>query len=87
MSVEGKGKGKGKGKKLPFWTKALAAGVMVVVPLCLTEWMLVEHANYKIDFAQSEMDGTRYLRPVSRLQAALVQYRTTVHHVLEDHSC
>jgi methyl-accepting chemotaxis protein len=69
-----------KGMKLPFWAKVLGVGTMVLVPLCLTEWMLIDQANYKIDFARWEMYGTKYLRPVSRLETALIHYRTVVHH-------
>ncbi len=65
--------------RLPFWAKATAVGLMVIVPLCLTEWMLVAQDDYKIDFARWEMYGTKYLRPVSRLEGSFTQYRTIIH--------
>jgi methyl-accepting chemotaxis protein len=47
--------------------KLAAIALSFIVPLVLTTFFLVREENYKINFAQQEQLGVRYLRPVSRL--------------------
>jgi methyl-accepting chemotaxis protein len=56
--------------------KLTAIALAFTVPLVLTTWFLVEEKNIKIDFAQAELHGDRYLRPASKLLVHLEVHRT-----------
>ena len=47
--------------------KLAAISLSFVVPLVITTYLYVGETNFKIDFAQQEMEGITYLRPLSRL--------------------
>jgi methyl-accepting chemotaxis protein len=44
-----------------------AIALSFIVPLVLTTFFLVKEQNIKISFAEQELEGIRYLRPLSRL--------------------
>ncbi len=47
--------------------KLAAIALSFIVPLVITTYFLVKEQNIKIDFAQQELEGIDYLRPLSRL--------------------
>jgi signal transduction histidine kinase/DNA-binding response OmpR family regulator len=51
-----------------------------LVPLALTTHLLLDEQSIKIDFAQKEQDGDRYLRPLSQLLGDVSLHRTLVRH-------
>ena len=51
-----------------------------LVPLALTTHLLLNEQSIKIDFAQKEQDGDRYLRPLSHLLGDVSLHRTLVRH-------
>ena len=51
----------------PIWLKLLFVAVAFTLPLLLTTHYLIETSAYKVNFAENEMRGDRYLRPVSKL--------------------
>ncbi len=56
--------------------KLLAIALSFVVPLVVTTRFLVEEKNIKIDFAEKELQGVRYLEPLSSLLVHLELHRT-----------
>lgn len=58
--------------------KLAAIALSFTVPLVLTTWSLVEEKNIKIEFAEQELRGDRYLRPLSRLLVHVSLHRTLV---------
>lgn len=61
--------------KSPIWLKLAVVAAAFTVPLVLTSHFLFTSAAYKIDFAQNEMRGNDYLRPVSLLLRDVAQHR------------
>jgi methyl-accepting chemotaxis protein len=56
--------------------KLVAIALSFIVPLLLTTWFLAEEQNIKIDFAEQELRGDRYLEPLSRLLVHVELHRT-----------
>jgi methyl-accepting chemotaxis protein len=50
-----------------IWMKLAAIALSFIVPLVITTYFLVKEQNIKIDFAQQELEGIDYLRPLSKL--------------------
>jgi len=44
-------------RKLKVWQKLGIIGLAFLIPLGVTTYFLVDEQNYKIDFAQNELDG------------------------------
>jgi methyl-accepting chemotaxis protein len=61
-----------------IWMKLAAIAVSFTIPLLLTTYFLVNEGNIKIDFAEQEMQGIRYLHPLSRMQVHLQLHRAAV---------
>jgi methyl-accepting chemotaxis protein len=61
-----------------IWMKLAAIALSFMIPLIVTTYFLVNEQNIKIDFAEKELRGDRYLRPVSRLLAHLEGHRALV---------
>jgi methyl-accepting chemotaxis protein len=61
-----------------IWMKLAAIAVSFVVPLSLTTYFLVNEGNIKIDFAEQELRGDRYLRPLSQLEVSVGLHRAAV---------
>ena len=47
--------------------KLAAIALSFMIPLVVTTYFLVNEQNIKIDFAEQELRGDRYLRPLSQL--------------------
>ena len=60
--------------RLRIWQKIALIGLVFTFPLALTMYYLLEEKNYKIDFAQSELHGDEYLRPVTDLLASVLSH-------------
>jgi signal transduction histidine kinase/DNA-binding response OmpR family regulator/HPt (histidine-containing phosphotransfer) domain-containing protein/HAMP domain-containing protein len=59
-----------------IWHKLLVLCVVFTVPLALTTWFLLQEKRIRIDRADHELDGDRYLRPVSVLLEDVSEHRT-----------
>src|ERR671930_251750 len=61
-----------------IWHKLVVICVAFTIPLALTTYFLLEEKRIKIDFAQQELFGDEYLRPLSRLLDAVATHRTRI---------
>ncbi|MEY2568002.1 MAG: methyl-accepting chemotaxis protein [Actinomycetota bacterium] len=61
-----------------IWMKLAAIALSFMIPLVVTTYFLVNEENIKIDFAQQELRGDRYLQPVSQLLIHLESHRALV---------
>lgn len=68
--------------RLKVWQKLGIIGLAFIIPLALTTYFLVDEQNTKIAFAQSELDGITYLRPVTDLEVSIVAHATAQRRVL-----
>jgi signal transduction histidine kinase/ActR/RegA family two-component response regulator/HAMP domain-containing protein len=59
-----------------IWHKLAAITLLFIVPLALTTSFLVGEERLRIDFAQKEIQGVQYLRPLSGLILDLSRHRT-----------
>ncbi|HEX3828909.1 MAG TPA: response regulator [Sporichthyaceae bacterium] len=59
-----------------IWHKLLVLCVVFTVPLALTTWFLLQEKRIRIDRADHELAGDRYLRPVSALLEDVSEHRT-----------
>lgn len=59
----------------PIWLKLCFIAVAFTVPLLLTTHYLINTAAYKVNFAENEARGDRYLRPVSQLLRDVALHR------------
>ena len=59
-----------------IWHKLVVICVAFTIPLALTTYLLLEEKRIKIDFAQKELYGDEYLRPLSRLLDDVSAHRT-----------
>jgi hypothetical protein len=64
------------------WQKLAIIGLAFVIPLALTTLFLVNTQSTKINFAQSELDGLTYLRPVKDLEVNIAAHAAAQRHVL-----
>ncbi|WP_051942286.1 hybrid sensor histidine kinase/response regulator [Streptacidiphilus rugosus] len=62
--------------KLRLWHKLAAIAFAFIVPLALATSFLVNQENSGTRFAQNELHGTQYLRPLSALLVDLANYRS-----------
>jgi methyl-accepting chemotaxis protein len=60
---------------LKYLEKFLLISVLFVVPLATVMYAYITDANAQIDFANSELSGTRYLRPLNALFADVLHAR------------
>ena len=58
--------------------KLAAIALSFMIPLVVTTFFLVEEQNIKIDFAEQELRGDKYLQPLSRLLVHLEGHRALV---------
>ncbi|HEX7166999.1 MAG TPA: hypothetical protein VF230_08460, partial [Acidimicrobiales bacterium] len=58
-----------------IWMKLTAIALSFTIPLVVTTYFLVGEQSIKIDFADQELKGDRYLRPLSQLLAHLELHR------------
>jgi len=61
-----------------IWHKLAAIALTFIVPLALTTYFLVGEARFRIDFAEKEMQGVEYLRPLSALLLHVSRHRSLV---------
>jgi methyl-accepting chemotaxis protein len=61
-----------------IWMKLAAIALSFMIPLVVTTYFLVNEQNIKIDFAEQELQGDRYLQPVSQLLVHLEAHRALV---------
>jgi hypothetical protein len=66
------------GPGLRIWHKLVIICAAFTIPLALTTYFLLEEKRIKIDFAQQELYGDEYLRPLSRLLDDVAAHRTLV---------
>ena len=60
---------------LRIWQKLAAIYVAITIPLALTTYLLIGEKSVKIELAEKELHGTRYLRVVSRILQAVSSHR------------
>jgi signal transduction histidine kinase/CheY-like chemotaxis protein/HPt (histidine-containing phosphotransfer) domain-containing protein/HAMP domain-containing protein len=65
-----------------IWHKLVAICVAFTIPILLTTYFLIDEKRIKIDFAQKELYGDEYLRPVSRLLDGVSAHRTLQRRIL-----
>jgi methyl-accepting chemotaxis protein len=70
-------------KKLKVWHKLAIIGLAFAIPLALTTYFLVTEQSKKIDFAQAELNGVQYLRPLKDLEVQLWAHAVAQHRVLQ----
>src|SRR3981081_949192 len=61
--------------RLKYLEKFLLILFLFVLPLATVMYAYITDANAQIDFANSELSGTRYLRPVNALFADVLRAR------------
>jgi methyl-accepting chemotaxis protein len=61
-----------------IWMKLAAIALSFTIPLILTTYFLVKEGNTKIEFAQQEIRGIQYLRPLSRLLVHVELHQSAV---------
>src|SRR5258707_3005345 len=61
--------------RLKYLEKFLLIVVLFVLPLATVMYAYITDANAQIDFANSELSGTRYLRPLNALFADVLHAR------------
>src|SRR5947199_10722910 len=61
-----------------IWMKLAAIALAFTIPLVVVTLFLVNEQNIKIDFAQQEMRGDRYLLPLSQLLVHVETHRALV---------
>src|SRR4030081_2270332 len=61
--------------RLKYLEKFLLILVLFVLPLATVLYAYITDANAQIDFANSELSGTRYLRPLNALFADVLRAR------------
>jgi methyl-accepting chemotaxis protein len=61
--------------RLKYLEKFLLISVLFVLPLATVMYAYITDANAQIDFANSELSGTQYLRPVNALFADVLRAR------------
>src|ERR1700704_3902188 len=61
--------------RLKYLEKFLVISVLFVLPLAAVMYAYITDANAQIDFANSELSGTQYLRPVNALFADVLRAR------------
>jgi signal transduction histidine kinase/DNA-binding response OmpR family regulator/HAMP domain-containing protein len=61
-----------------IWHKLAVICVVFTVPYALSTWFLLQEKRIKIDFAESELAGDEYLRPLSRLLEDVSAHRNLV---------
>src|SRR4030081_3793064 len=61
--------------RLKYLEKFLLILVLFVLPLATVLYAYITDANAQIDFANSELSGTRYLRPLNALFADVMRAR------------
>jgi methyl-accepting chemotaxis protein len=66
------------GRESRIWMKLAVVALSFIVPLVVTTYFLVDEQDIKIQFAEQEMRGLRYLRPVSDLLAHVELHRAAV---------
>jgi len=62
--------------RMKYLEKFLLISVLLIIPLGTVMYAYITDANSQIDFTRSELDGTRYLRPVFTLMADVLQARS-----------
>ena len=65
-----------------IWHKLAAIALTLIVPLALTTWFLVDEARFRIDFAQKEIQGVDYLRPLSSVLLHMSEHRSLARRAL-----
>ena len=61
-----------------IWRKLAVVALTFAVPLALTTYFLLQEASTKIDFAQHEREGVRFLRPLSSVLVHVLEHRSAV---------
>src|SRR4051794_17257287 len=61
-----------------IWMKLAAIALSFMIPLVVTTYFLVNEQNIKIDFAEQEIEGLRYLQPLSQLLVHVESHRALV---------
>lgn len=62
-----------------IWHKLLALCLVLMVPLGVATFSLVDQQNSKIDFTRTELSGVQYLRPLSALVQDVSDRRALLH--------
>ena len=65
-----------------IWHKLAAIALTLIVPLALTTWFLLDEASFRIDFAEKEIQGVEYLRPLSSLLLHVSEHRSLARRAL-----
>ena len=66
-----------------IWHKLAAIALTLIVPLALTTWFLLDEASFRIDFANKEIQGVEYLRPLSSLLLDVSEHRALARRALD----
>src|SRR5947209_11399846 len=64
------------GRSSRIWHKLAAIALTLIVPLALTTYFLIGEARVRIDFAEKEIQGVQYLRPLSALLVDVSLHRS-----------
>jgi hypothetical protein len=67
--------------RLSYPGKFLLISLLFAVPLTLFLYFLLSASNENISFAQKEIDGARYLRPLRQLQEHVIESRLLAYDV------
>jgi methyl-accepting chemotaxis protein len=69
-------------RRLNYTQKFVGIGLLFVVPLAVSVYLLVAEQNIAINFGRKEIQGVMYLRPLRKLLEDVAQYRRVVYNDL-----
>src|SRR5688572_8221460 len=61
--------------RLKYPQKFLLISVLFLLPLAVVMYLLLSEINERVDFAQREIEGDRYLRPLRKMQENIWESR------------